>query len=107
LYRWLGSTRGRPEHMSLRRVRAVVRGDVQGVGFRWFIREHARALDLAGWVRNHADGSVEFTAEGDDARVDRLLALARRGPAGAIVKDLTLAEPGPDEKLDVPFTIRR
>ena len=41
-----------------------VRGRVQGVGFRWFIVERAEELDLAGWVRNKADGKVEIAAAG-------------------------------------------
>ena len=51
------------------RVHLVVRGRVQGVGFRWFVKEVARGLDLAGWVKNRADGGVEVVAEGGERRV--------------------------------------
>ena len=54
------------------RMHVVVSGRVQGVGFRWFVREAAIALDLAGWVRNRPDGSVEVAADGDDDRVARV-----------------------------------
>ncbi len=67
------------------RLVACVRGRVQGVGFRWFVLSRAQALDLVGWVRNRADGSVEFLAEGPRPELARLLAYARRGPAAAHV----------------------
>ena len=49
-----------------------MRGRVQGVGFRWFVREAARRLDVAGWVRNRPDGSVEVEAEGTEAAIQSL-----------------------------------
>ncbi|HEU4643908.1 MAG TPA: acylphosphatase [Gemmatimonadaceae bacterium] len=70
------------------RVRVEVIGAVQGVGFRWFAREVARRLDLAGWVRNRDDGSVEITVEGEDSAVERFLAQVERGPRGARVDEL-------------------
>ncbi len=67
------------------RLHAVIRGDVQGVGFRYFVLEAARPLGVQGWVRNRSDGSVELTAEGDRAQLDSLLSAARRGPRHAKV----------------------
>ena len=49
------------------RIHLRIRGKVQGVGFRWFVREQARRCDLAGWVRNNPDGSVELAARGEMA----------------------------------------
>ena len=74
----------------------AVRGRVQGVGFRWFVRERARALGLTGWVRNRQDGSVEVLALGDDLALERLRAILRTGPDGARVSDVEDrgAEPG-------------
>lgn len=46
------------------RLHLVVSGLVQGVGFRWYARERARGLGLAGWIRNREDGTVEAEAEG-------------------------------------------
>jgi acylphosphatase len=53
------------------RLRATVRGRVQGVGFRWFVQENARHLELSGWVRNATDGSVELEVEGNEAAIAR------------------------------------
>ena len=44
--------------------RFIVRGRVQGVGFRWFVEREARTLSISGWVRNNVDGSVEVLAMG-------------------------------------------
>lgn len=52
---------------------ALVRGRVQGVGFRWWIRTEAVSLGLTGWVRNLHDGRVEVVAEGSRERCDELL----------------------------------
>ena len=63
----------------------AVRGKVQGVGFRWFVRERARALGLTGWVRNRDDGSVEVLAMGDEGSLRQLRSLLGTGPSGASV----------------------
>jgi DNA ligase D-like protein (predicted 3'-phosphoesterase) len=68
-------------------VRATVRGEVQGVGFREATRERASALGLHGWVRNGADGTVLAHAEGPEAAVEQLLAFLAEGPAGARVSE--------------------
>ncbi len=62
------------------RLRARVRGIVQGVGFRYFTRESAAALELTGWVRNRTDGSVELIAEGPRASLEQLLERITAGP---------------------------
>jgi acylphosphatase len=58
---------------------------VQGVWFRDSCRELARALHVAGWVRNRADGAVEAEFEGPAAAVDRVVAWCRTGPPRARV----------------------
>ena len=68
-----------------RRLEAVVRGSVQGVGFRWFVRRQAARLSVSGWVANEADGSVRVVAEGTPAALAMLLNLLRDGPPGASV----------------------
>jgi acylphosphatase len=62
------------------RLRAVVQGRVQGVGFREFTRRHAAMLGLAGWVRNRPDGAVELEAEGPRPALDELLRRVHTGP---------------------------
>jgi acylphosphatase len=68
------------------RLHAVVRGRVQGVGFRWFVVRAAAGLGLEGWVMNRADRAVELVAEGPGERLDELLAVVRRGPPGSSVE---------------------
>lgn len=76
----------------MRRVRVVIRGPVQGVGFRPFVYGLARRLELSGWVRNEGDGVV-VEAEGDRDRIAGLLAeLARPAPAGGVAVELTVEE---------------
>ncbi len=70
------------------RLHAVIDGSVQGVGFRMFVLEHARALGLTGWVRNTYDGHVEVTAEGEPAGLERLLEKLRLGPRSAFVTEV-------------------
>jgi acylphosphatase len=63
----------------------VIRGRVQGVGFRYFVVHRAATLGLGGWVRNRQDGAVEVEAEGPRVALEALLAAVRRGPTGARV----------------------
>ena len=69
----------------MERLHAVVRGDVQGVGFRYFVQRTARGLGLRGWVRNNDDGSVEIVAEGDRRKLEELARAVKEGPRGARV----------------------
>jgi acylphosphatase len=64
----------------------LVRGTVQGVGFRWFAKELADALGLAGWVRNCGDGSVELEVEGSTDLLDDYERRLQTGNPSAIVK---------------------
>jgi acylphosphatase len=65
--------------------RYVVRGRVQGVGFRWFVQREAEALDLSGWVRNTPDGAVEVLASGSEQQLAALEAKLKQGPRAARV----------------------
>jgi acylphosphatase len=81
-------------------------GRVQGVGFRWFVREQARRWGLAGWVRNREDGAVEIAAFGPHDSIAGLRSAVRRGPPGAFVTEVRDLEPTPTEYPN-PFSILR
>ncbi len=68
------------------RLDAVVRGRVQGVGYRFFVLAEARRLGLTGWVCNEPDGSVRCVAEGPHGTLDDFLTLLGDGPPGAWVE---------------------
>ena len=69
-----------------------VRGRVQGVGFRHFVEQSARALGLRGWVRNDDDGSVEVYAVGTPAQLSELAGFLRKGPRWAEVRGVDESE---------------
>ena len=86
-------------------LRLEVAGRVQGVGFRWFIREQARARGLSGWARNLSNGNVELCVGGEDAAVKELRRLVAVGPEGADVRQVLERPPQASEPLPFPFTI--
>jgi len=86
-------------------MRLLVRGRVQGVGFRWFVRVQARRLNLSGWVANRPDGTVELAASGDQEKLDELKRRVKRGPVGAQV--ISLDELDPLDEHEFPFSVRR
>ncbi|MBZ5678559.1 MAG: acylphosphatase [Acidobacteriia bacterium] len=72
--------------------RYVVRGRVQGVGFRWFVEREAHILGIAGWVRNNHDGSVEVLAQGTRDQLLGLHSRLREGPRAARVDEVEVSE---------------
>jgi len=88
------------------RLHVVVRGRVQGVGFRWFVKELARRLDLAGWVKNRDDGGVEVVADGPEASLRSLRDDLQQGPPGAHVIGVSDLE-GHSGDLPKPFAVVR
>ena len=68
------------------RFHAIVKGYVQGVGFRYFVLDEAVAMGVSGWVRNLWNGDVEVLAEGERDALDKLLGVLRRGPRAAHVE---------------------
>ncbi|HUZ86489.1 MAG TPA: acylphosphatase [Candidatus Baltobacterales bacterium] len=70
----------------MERLHAVIHGDVQEVGFRYFLLRRGRELLLRGWVRNNDDGTVELVAEGERADLEELKRAAEKGPSLARVE---------------------
>ncbi|MDR3724107.1 MAG: acylphosphatase [Terracidiphilus sp.] len=66
----------------------LVRGRVQGVGYRWFVQREAALIGLRGWVRNTEEGEVEIVASGSAEDLDDLRRSLRRGPRGSRVDHL-------------------
>jgi acylphosphatase len=75
--------------------RFLVRGRVQGVGFRWFVEREAHILGVVGWVRNNADSSVEVLAMGSREQLSALRSRLREGPRAARVDDVEETETKP------------
>jgi len=90
----------------VRRIRFVVTGRVQGVGFRWFVRAEARPLGLNGWVRNRADGAVEGEVEGRDDAIEALIPCLEVGPPSAIVTNVDISEISDEDQRYKLFEIR-
>ena len=74
----------------------VIRGRVQGVGYRAWVEHQARTLALEGWVRNRRDGSVEALFSGPAETVANMVMLCRRGPSSARVETVTEEAAGID-----------
>src|ERR1035437_2785382 len=75
--------------------RFLVRGRVQGVGFRWYVERDALILPLGGWVRNNPDGTVEILAQGTRDHVAGLHSRWREGPRAARVDNVEVSEAQP------------
>jgi acylphosphatase len=79
--------------------RLMIRGRVQGVGFRFAMIDVAREAGVVGWVRNRYDGVVEAFVQGDASAVDRVVDWCRRGPPGARVAEMDTSEAPVDPAL--------
>ena len=77
----------------------LVRGRVQGVGFRWYVEREASLLGVAGWVRNNPDGAVEVLATGSREQINALHEKLRIGPRAARVDDVQVFEANPVQGL--------
>jgi len=81
-----------PTEKAIEARRFVVRGRVQGVGFRWFVEREAHLLGIAGWVRNNHDGSVEILAQGTRDQLLGLHSRLREGPRAARVDAVEVSD---------------
>lgn len=85
--------------------RFLVRGRVQGVGFRWFVEREAHILQVAGWVRNNPDGTVEVLAQGTRDQLAGLHSRLSEGPRAARIDDVEVSDAEPESGL-FSFQIR-
>lgn len=93
--------------MSQKKVKALVSGKVQGVGFRMSTRSQAEQLGVVGTVRNLSNGDVEIVAVGETEAVSTLLDWAKSGPPSAVVENLQTEVMDYKDKEFDGFEIRR
>jgi acylphosphatase len=86
-------------------LKAVVKGEVQGVGFRATVRRHALRLGITGLARNLPDGNVEIIAQGSLDALKKLLVEVQSEPGFAIIESIDTAFATPDERFNT-FQIR-
>ena len=94
-----------PEKIPIQARRFLVRGRVQGVGFRWFVEREAHILQITGWVRNNPDGSVEVLAVGTPQQLAGLRTRLQEGPRAARVDNVNESEAVPVSGLN-SFQVR-
>jgi acylphosphatase len=87
--------------------RYFVSGMVQGVGYRYFARQLAQRLGIAGYVKNLRDGRVEVYVTGPASTLASIRTELERGPNGASVSSVTEEEAPVDPKFSVRFTVER
>jgi acylphosphatase len=85
-------------------LRLIVRGKVQGVGFRYFAKDKALELQITGWVRNLPDRTVEILAQGPGETLERFMQSIEIGPLGSRVEKVE-SQWIPDEKDQRRFEI--
>ncbi|MEK7819218.1 MAG: acylphosphatase [Bacteroidota bacterium] len=76
--------------MNLVRAEIKVIGKVQGVGFRWFVNQHAQNLELKGTVQNNFDSSVFVIAEGEKEKIEKLISHLKIGPKNSRVENVEI-----------------
>ena len=80
-------------------IHVIVRGRVQGVGFRAFVEQQALSRGIEGWVRNRRDGTVEAVFAGDTASVEAMIAACKTGPRSSRVEDIERRDAVEDDLL--------
>ena len=91
---------------AVRTARVIIRGRVQGVGYRDWTERHARMLGLNGWVRNRPDGTVEALFAGPSAKVASMLSDALHGPSLAQVSAVEEVAVGDEAPATGEFQVR-
>jgi acylphosphatase len=90
LYYWLLMICYNGEMLEKGRVHIFISGEVQGVAFRYYTQDKARALGLTGWIRNLPDGRVEAVFEGSKQKIKEILQWIKQGPELARVINLVV-----------------
>jgi len=86
--------------VTVKRLRIIVKGVVQGVGYRYYAVDVARRLALDGYVKNLPDGTVEVDVQGDEGMLEEFLESLRVGPRAAHVTGLDVEELEPTDRFD-------
>lgn len=89
-----------PSQLDFVRVRVLVTGYVQGIGFRWFLYKKAQECGATGWVHNLEDGRLEAVFEGSRDQVETMISHSRSGPESAHVTDVQIFWEQPEGKWD-------
>ena len=89
--------------MEKRNVKIIVRGYVQGIGFRWFVLRLARQLALEGYVKNLSNGCVEIYASGEQEKISELIENLRSGPGSVDEVETFDAEPFEGNGFEIRF----
>lgn len=74
----------------MKQARVFISGFVQGVGFRYFVKQNARKIGVTGWVRNLPDGRVEALVQGNEEKVKELISVCSKGPFLSEVRDVVV-----------------
>lgn len=90
----------------LKQIHLYIKGDVIGVGFRAWTKIQAKIIGVTGWIRNHQDGFVEASIQGEDEKVKQILELIKKGPPVSHVSDVQSFWQEPKEIFD-KFEIRK
>ncbi len=90
----------------LKQVHLYIKGDVIGVGFRAWTKIQAKIIGVTGWVRNHPEGFVEASIQGEEEKVKQILELIKKGPPVSHVSNVQIFSQEPKEIFD-GFEIRR
>lgn len=86
--------------MTLKQVRALFSGTVQGVGFRYTARNLSRNFTVTGYVRNLTDGSVELIAEGDEQELKDFVEAITRSHLGAMIRETRIVWEAPENRFE-------
>lgn len=84
----------------MKQAHVFISGNVQGVGYRYFVRDNARKLGLKGYVRNTEDGNVEVVFQGDEKTIEQMVEICKKGPMLSEVKQIGMEWIDGEEKFE-------